>query len=205
MGKLGLVLVGGAMFSKSLTQFSVDGQGCVPSLLFDLRQNYGRGNEENDNLFQKVPCMHCMHVPCMSYACTQCPLQQATVDPHLCQRLLETHRQVCVSHLCMWAVGEGYYLHFNGTTRWQSRRTCTHLLLQELQNYNLLLNKCQQENVGSHFKKKKILHIQRQRRRPSKTVGGAKSCLESNPIPTRDAQRAQTYIVCIRTQRPHRD
>ena len=147
MGKLGLVLVGGAMFSKSLTQFSVDGQGCVPSLLFDLRQNYGRGNEENDNLFQKVPCM--------SHACTQCPLQQATVDPHLCQRLLETHRQVCVSHLCMWAVGEGYYLHFNGTTRWQSRRTCTHLLLQELQNYNSLLNKCQQENVGSHLKKKR--------------------------------------------------
>ena len=27
---LGLVLMGGAMFSKSLVQFSVDGQGCVP-------------------------------------------------------------------------------------------------------------------------------------------------------------------------------
>ena len=33
-GKLGLVLMGGAMFSKSLIQFSVDGWGCVPSLLF---------------------------------------------------------------------------------------------------------------------------------------------------------------------------
>ena len=32
--KLGLVLMGGAMLSKSLIQFSVDGQGCVPSLLF---------------------------------------------------------------------------------------------------------------------------------------------------------------------------
>ena len=30
-----------AMLSKSLIQFSVDGQGCVPSLLFDLRPNYG--------------------------------------------------------------------------------------------------------------------------------------------------------------------
>ena len=38
-GKLGLILMGGAMLSKSLIQFSVDGQGCVPSLLFDLRPN----------------------------------------------------------------------------------------------------------------------------------------------------------------------
>ena len=30
-GKLGLVLMGGAMLSKSLIQFSVDGWGCVPS------------------------------------------------------------------------------------------------------------------------------------------------------------------------------
>ena len=29
---------------KSLIQFSVDGQGCVPSLLFDLRPKYGNGN-----------------------------------------------------------------------------------------------------------------------------------------------------------------
>ena len=35
-------------------------------------------------------------------------------------------------------------------------------------------------------------HIQGQRRSPSKMVEGAKSCLELNPIPTRDAQRAQT-------------
>ena len=35
--KLGLVLMGGAMLSKSLIQFYVDGPGCVPSLLFDLR------------------------------------------------------------------------------------------------------------------------------------------------------------------------
>ena len=32
-GKLGLVLMGGAMLSKSLIQFSVGGWGCVPSLL----------------------------------------------------------------------------------------------------------------------------------------------------------------------------
>ena len=42
--KLGLVLMGRAMLSKSLIQFSVDGWGCVPSLLFGLRPDYGRGN-----------------------------------------------------------------------------------------------------------------------------------------------------------------
>ena len=47
------------MFSKSLIQFSVAGWGCVPSLLLDLRPNYGGGNEDNGDLLQKVPCMHC--------------------------------------------------------------------------------------------------------------------------------------------------
>ena len=79
--------------------------------------------------------------------------------------------------------------------RWWSRRTCTHLLLRELQNYNLLLNNHQQQNVGSH--QKKIPHIQGQRQSPSKMVGGAKSHLESNPIHTRYALRAQIKPLCI--------
>ena len=33
---MGLVLMGGAMLSKSLIQFAVDGWGSVPSLLFGL-------------------------------------------------------------------------------------------------------------------------------------------------------------------------
>ena len=61
-GKLGLVLIG-LVFSKSLIQFSVDGWGCFPSLLLDLRPNYGGGNEDNRDLLQKIPCRHC---------CTQC-------------------------------------------------------------------------------------------------------------------------------------
>ena len=69
-----LVLKGRATFSKSLIQFSVDGWGCVPSLLLDLRPNYGGGNEDNGNLLQKVPCTHCY---------TQCP------QP--CSRPLQTH------------------------------------------------------------------------------------------------------------------
>ena len=63
-GKHGLALMGGAMLSKSLVQFSVDGRGCVPSLLFDLRPDYGGGNEDNGTFLQKVLCMHC---------CTHCP------------------------------------------------------------------------------------------------------------------------------------
>ena len=42
-GKLALVLMGGAMSSKSLIQYSVDWWGCVPSLLLELRLNYGGG------------------------------------------------------------------------------------------------------------------------------------------------------------------
>ena len=57
-GKLGIVLMGGAMLSESLIQFSVDGWGCVPSLLFDMRPNYGGGNEDNGDFLQKVPCKH---------------------------------------------------------------------------------------------------------------------------------------------------
>ena len=63
-GKLGLVLLGGAIVSKSLIQFSVDGWGSVPSLLFDLRPNYAGGNEDNGDLHRKVQCTH---------FCTQCP------------------------------------------------------------------------------------------------------------------------------------
>ena len=73
-GKLGLVLMGRAMLSKFLIQFAVDGWGCVPSLLFDLRPNHGGGNEDNGDLLQKVPCTHCW---------AQCPWP--------CSRPLPTH------------------------------------------------------------------------------------------------------------------
>ena len=49
-GKLSRVLMGGAIPSKFLIQFSVNRLGCVPSLLFDL------SNEGNCNLIQKVSC-----------------------------------------------------------------------------------------------------------------------------------------------------
>ena len=46
--------MGRAILSKSLIQFSVDGWSCVLSPLFDLRPNYGGGNEGNGDLLQKV-------------------------------------------------------------------------------------------------------------------------------------------------------
>ena len=52
-GKLGFVLMGKAMLSKPLIQFSVEGWGCAPSLLFDLRPNYGGGNEDNGDFFKR--------------------------------------------------------------------------------------------------------------------------------------------------------
>ena len=96
------------MLNKSLIQFSVDGQGCIPSLLFDLRPNYGGGNEENGDLLQKVLCRHC-HSQRPQLCCGPCQ-QQAAADPCLCQRLLDTHQQVWVSLLwgyCSFLLGPG--------------------------------------------------------------------------------------------------
>ena len=74
--KLGLVLMGGAMLRKSLIQFSIDGRGCVPFLLFELRPNYGGGNEENGDLLQKVLCMYC-HTQCPQ-PCSRAPPTHAS-------------------------------------------------------------------------------------------------------------------------------
>ena len=71
-GKLSLVLMGRALLSKFLIQFSVDGQGCVPSLLLGLRSNYGgvnKGNEDKSEVAQSGPTlwdpMDCS-LPCSS-------------------------------------------------------------------------------------------------------------------------------------------
>ena len=45
--------MGRAILSKSLTQFSVEKRGCVLSLFFDLRPNYGGGDEDNGDLLQR--------------------------------------------------------------------------------------------------------------------------------------------------------
>ena len=84
--------MGGATLSKSLIQFSVDGWGCAPSLLFDLRPNYGGGNEDNGDLLQRSPAG-----------------TAALMPP---QRLLDTHEQVWVSllwGLCSFLLDPGVH------------------------------------------------------------------------------------------------
>ena len=56
-------MIGRAILSKYLIQFSVDGWGCVPSLFFGLRPNYGGGNKDNDDLLQKIPCTATLGAP----------------------------------------------------------------------------------------------------------------------------------------------
>ena len=83
VGETGSCSDRGSCASKSLIQFSVDGWGCVPSLLFDLRPTLS------------VPD------PAAGYP-----------DPHLCQRLLDTHKQVWVSLLwghCSFLLGPGVH------------------------------------------------------------------------------------------------
>ena len=83
--------MGGAKLRKSLIQFSIDGQGCVPSLLFDLTQTKVEVMKIMVTSFKKSHTR--------TAALSALTLQQATTDPRLRQRLLDTHRQVWVSLL----------------------------------------------------------------------------------------------------------
>ena len=101
-GGKGFVLMGRAMLSKSLIQFSVDGWSCVPSLLFTWSQTM-------------VEVMKIMVISFKrSHAGTATlggpDLQQVTADPYFCQRLLDTYGQVWVSPLwghCSFLLGPG--------------------------------------------------------------------------------------------------
>ena len=90
-GQLGLVLMSRAMLSKSLIQFSVDGQSVFPPYYLTWGQTLVEVMKIMATSF-KTP----MHVLLDSVPPT---LQQATAKPHLCQRLLDTHGQVWVSLL----------------------------------------------------------------------------------------------------------
>ena len=86
------------MLSKSLIQYSIDGRGCGPFLLFDLRPNYGGGNEDNGELLQKVPCIHCL---------TQCP-QPSSRSPstHTWTLMGKSGSVSCGGH-CSFLLGPG--------------------------------------------------------------------------------------------------
>ena len=80
-GKLGLVLMGGAMLSKSLIQFYVDGQGRVLSLLFVLRPNYSGVMKIMETSFKRT-CAHNVAFSAPNSAADHCWLtpQQKLLD-----------------------------------------------------------------------------------------------------------------------------
>ena len=85
------------MLSTSLIQFSADGWGCVPFLWFGLRPDYSQANGSNDHLLQKDLCQNAG--PPRTVVVSAPDTWQATVNPHLHQRLLDSHRQVWLSLL----------------------------------------------------------------------------------------------------------
>ena len=110
-------------------------------------------------------------------------------------------RYLLTSYFCIPVPYNEKDISFVYQISWWSRRTCAQLLLWELQNYNSLLNNHWQEDIGCH--QKKIPHIWGQRTSPSKMIGETKSHLESNPIPTKGAWRAQTK-PCAQQEMPQR-
>ena len=90
------------MLSKFLIQFSVEGRGCVPSLLFDIDHTMV------GVMKIMVTSFNTSHA---STATLSAPtLQQLTADPLLCWRLLNTPGQVWVSLLwghCSCLLGPG--------------------------------------------------------------------------------------------------
>ena len=90
------------MLSKSLIQFSVQGQGCVPALLFDLRPTMVEVVKIMSTSFatsHASPATPSAPSPAAGYA-----------DPCPCQRLLDTHGSDSVSLLwahCSFLLGPG--------------------------------------------------------------------------------------------------
>ena len=79
------------MLSKSSVQFSVDAWGCVPSLLLDLRPNYGGGNADNGDLLQAL--LHCVPDPAAGHCRSTPPMEtpghpRASLCPSLVASLL---------------------------------------------------------------------------------------------------------------------
>ena len=74
-----------------------------------------------------------------------------------------------------------------------------YVLIFSCENSKIAINH-RQDNSGSH--QKKVPLIQGQRRGHNRVVGGEKLSLESNPIPTNDAWRAQTKPCAHQDQNP---
>ena len=93
-----------AMLSKSLVQRSVDGQSCVPSLLFDLRPAMVEVMRIMVTSFKKP------HANTAALSAPKPSVAHMLHDPCLYQRFLDTRRQVWVSLLwghCSFLLGPG--------------------------------------------------------------------------------------------------
>ena len=163
-------------------------------MFFDLRPNYGRGNKDNGDLLQNVPGTHC---------CTQCP--QPAGGHHQPTPPLDTagHPQASLGQSLL-----GSLLLSPGS--WCTQGSAC--ALQESVSPVLCKFWRLCGGVNGNLLQEGLCHTQVSCtqspcpcRSHSKMVGGVKSCLESNPIAARDTQRSQTYLVCPRTQRPHRE
>ena len=107
MGKLGLALVGKVMLSKSLTQFSADGWGCVPSLYFG--QTMVGVMAVMVTSFKRA----CSSMLRSQDCCSLAPDPTAGPCQHTPpQRLLDTHRQVGLRLVwghCSFSLGPGVH------------------------------------------------------------------------------------------------
>ena len=104
LGETGSCSDGWAMLRKCLIRLSVDEWVCVPSLLFEPRPNFGGGNEDNGTSFKRS------HAGTEALSAPDPEVGHA--NPHLCQRLLDTHRLVWVSLLwghCSFLLVPGVY------------------------------------------------------------------------------------------------
>ena len=164
----------GGMLSKPLIQFSVDGWGCVLPAIY-VGPNYGGGDEGNGDLI-KHPIRVVLHsVPPA--------LQQATTDPHLCWRLLDTHGKVWVSLLwghCSFLLGPG--AQGSVCALWEQQVVAVRHWSGEWPRGDTPCPRLGAAAVLCFTGCEKILHIQGQRRRPRKMVGGANSPLDSTPF-----------------------
>ena len=135
-GRPSLVLMGRTMLIKSLFEFSVENQGYVPSL-YDLRQNYDGGIEDNGDLLPMAhACTTALSAP--NHVAGWCQHTPLLVTPGYSQASLG---QSLVGSLLL---SPGFGLHkvlfVPCKTIWQSRRACTHLLQGEFQNCKSLLS-----------------------------------------------------------------
>ena len=97
VGKLGLALVGGAMLSKSLIQFSAGGWGCAPLCSMAWGQTMV-GIMVPRAISFKMTYASMLWLPGLLESVPLTP-RQATVNLHLHQRLPNTHRQIWLSLL----------------------------------------------------------------------------------------------------------